>query len=307
MIEHYPITDRAAWLAQRMGDLTCSDTGAVLGLDPHRTALRVYGEKAGQIAADAENKIMRRGRWLESAGEVALQEKFLTWDIVNPQIYLRDPDCRLGGTPDRIAEDPDDPGLINCQIKVVSRPIFERDWADGPPMNYVLQTLGEGYLLDAKRSIIAALVIDTFSADMQVFDVPRHPEAERKICEVARQFWQNIDNGVRPAPDYKHDAETIAALYPEQVRGVAIDLTGDNRLPEILRERARLKAEIETNQGRINEIETEIKDKLGEAETGDLPGWKLTWKLQNRKEYTVAATSFRRLYIKDMSDNGEAA
>ena len=238
---------------------------------------------------------------MEPAAIAALRETLPDWDIRPATVYLRDPDVRLGATPDCVAEDPDDPGhLVNIQIKTISKPVYLRDWSDERvPIHYRLQTLCEGYLLDAVRSFVAVLVVDTYTAKLEFRDVPRHPTAEAKLRQVAAEFWANIAAGRRPVPDYGRDADTVAAFYPTGTPGTTIDLSHDNRLPIILRERALLKTRVEADERRIDAIETEIKDKLGNAEIGNLPGWKLTWKTQARKAYSVAATTSRPLRISE--------
>lgn len=305
-IERYPITDRLSWLEWRRQDLTASAVAAAVGLDPYCSPLRLYAEKTGQILSEAETGIMRRGRWLESAAVDAIREDRPDWQLARPNVYLRDPDLRLGATPDCLAEDPDEPGLINIQIKTVSKPTFERDWADGAvPVSYMIQTLTEGMLLDARTNYIAALVIDTYSAELVMREIPRHPEAEAKIRTIAVEFWNNVAEGKRPVPDYSRDAETISEIYKHPEKDLALDLSADNRLPEVLLERAALKAEIERDEARLKALDAEIKDKIGDAEAAELPGWRITWKEQTRKEYTVPAATYRVLRVTER--NGEAA
>ena len=298
MIERRAITDRDTWLAWRKADLTASDLGAVAGLDPWRTALQVYAEKAGLIQT-SENNIMRRGRWLEAAVMAAIREQHPELTLKPAGVYLRDPELRLGASPDCVAVERDDPDtLINLQLKVVARPTFERDWPDDTvPTRYQLQTLAEAMLLDAPRNMIAALVLDTYSADLVLREVPRHAGAERRIGEIARQFWDNIEAGRRPPADYERDAETIAQLYPHADKDRSIDLTGDNRLADLLPARAMLKAEHKGLEEQIAAMDTEIKDKLGAAEQASLPGWRLSWREETRKAYTVASSTRRVLRV----------
>lgn len=301
-IEHRRITDRGQWLAWRADDLTASDLAAVAGFDQYRSALAVYSEKAGLIVP-AETNIMRRGRWLEAAILEALHEELPDWRIAKANVYLRDPVIRLGATPDFIAEDPDDINtLVNIQGKVVARPTFERDWPDGTaPIGYQLQTICEGMLLGAERNLLAALVLDTYSAELVLVEVPRHAAAEHRIREIAIGFWDNMTRGWRPRPDYKRDGEIIDAIHKAE-KDTEIDLSGDNRLAGLLPERAELKATITACEGRVGEIDTEIKDKLGSHERGSLPGWRLSWKEETRKAYTVAASTRRVLRVTEQKE-----
>jgi predicted phage-related endonuclease len=298
MIQRHAIRARSAqWHALRAQDLTASDLGAAVGCDPYKSPLRLYAEKAGLLLSQPDSPIMRRGRWMEAAVVAALMEENPGWEIRYPlDLYLRDDEARLGCTPDAFAIT-DEPGITNVQMKVVSRPVWERDWAGGPPLPYLLQTLAEGMLAEAQRSLLVALVVDTYSAELAYHPVPRHPQAERKLVMLAEQFWENVRTGNRPAANFELDTETVEALFPQSVPEPVLDLSGDNLLPGLLAQRAALKADIAAAEKQVKEYDTEIKDKLGAAETATLPGWKITWKTQSRKEVVIPAASFRVLRI----------
>jgi predicted phage-related endonuclease len=76
-----------------------------------------------------------------------------------------------------------------------------------------------------------------------------------------------------------------------------IDLGADNRLPEILRARADFNDEIKARKADIEAIDTEIKEKIGDAEKALLPGWSITWKEEFRREYVVPASTTRKFRV----------
>lgn len=299
-IETHPITSRDQWLALRKKDVTASDIAAILGLDKYRTPARVYAEKTGEISGNADNAMTRRGRWLEPAVLEALREAHPDWDIRKATVYLRDPAIRLGCTPDFVAIR-SDKTIVNIQAKVVSKPVYEREWGDDekrePPMGYMLQTAAENMLMEVPQGIVAALVIDTFSAELQEFGVPRHADAEARIRQAATDFWDAVRDGRPPRLMYDMDAELIEARYPSGSDANPIDLSGDNRMPELLETREALKESIKSAAERCEAIDAEIKDKLGRHAEAKLPGWKITWKDQYRSEYVVEAKTFRQLRI----------
>lgn len=287
----------------RATDLTCSELGAAAGVDPYRTQLALYAEKTGQLRPAIDNLMMRRGRWLEPAVIAAIREIHPDWEVRKCNVYLRDPEIRLGGTPDAVALTGED-NLINLQLKVISKPVFER-WDGQPPTGYMLQTLGEGMLMDVVASKIVCLVIDTYSAELFEFPVSRHPAAEDRVRALAVEFWDNVEHHRVPRVDLARDADTIAQLYPAPVPEKVIDLSTDNLLPDLLHERAGLKQGITVAEKRVGEIDTDIKAKLGDAEKAVVPGWRISWGLINRKETVQKATSFRQLRV--TADKEEAA
>lgn len=308
-VERIPVTDRESWLKLRLHDLTASDIAGVAGVDPSKTPLRVYAEKTGRISGPDDNAIMRRGRWLEAAVIEALRDERPTWDVRRAGVYLRDPDIRMGATPDAVASDPSRPGIGNVQCKVVARPVFERDWgADGTeaPLKFQLQTLAEGMLIGSSWNAIAALVINTYTAELVIVEVPRHAEAEQHIRRIVVDFWRNVEKGIEPRPLYHDDYDVITALYPE-VKRSAVDLSKDNLLPQLLSRRARRKALIKKAEEWIQGADAEIRHKIGDAEEGMIPGWKITLKQTTRKEHLVPASTFRTLRVTDRRAKEDAA
>jgi predicted phage-related endonuclease len=285
----------------RAMDLTASAIGAVLGIDPHQPAIRVYGEKTGLLLPSAENNIMRRGRWFESAAIAAFREERPGWRIEPANVYLRMPEIRLGATPDAIAEDPDHKHrLVNVQIKTVTRTAFERDWPepDGAPLHYVLQAMTEGMLLDARTSLLVALVVGEYSADLAIREVPRHKAGEQLVQKTAVNFWADVAAGKMPRPDYGRDGDVIAELYPpDDAQEAPRDLSASNRIREVLAQREGVKTLLSAAEAECKALDAEIIEALAGSTAAALPGWKITRKIQHRKEVTVAASSFPVLRI----------
>lgn len=303
MIERIDIKNRGQWLALRQKDITASEIAVLFGLHPYRTLLQTYMSKTPRGDGDeGDNPSMRRGRILEPGAAVAVEEINPDWRLEKAKYYIRDPDARIGATPDyTIHGDPRGPGILEC--KSAAPEIFETQWASGAPQYCVLQCLTQMMLLDAAFGVVACLV-DNRAKDIFTYDVPRHPKAEALIRQKAAQFWNTITAGEIPNPDYRRDAEAIQQMFPRD-NGSSIDLSTDNRLPMLLEERETLRAALSSSKEQLDAIDAELKHKLGEFTEGFLPGWRLTNKLQHRKEYSVAANDFRVLRVTRL--NREAA
>lgn len=297
-IEKHSITDRDTWLAWRKHDITASDVGAVFGLHPYKTPLKLWTEKTDHgFMEDMDSAVLKRGRWLENAVIAACQDEHPEWGIHKPGLYLRDPDYRIGATPDAIAKtEPGAPSII-VQCKTVAEPIFKAQWQDGPPQHYYLQALTEAMLWDAPRAVLAVLIVSAFGADYREYEVPRHAGAEQRIRDGVARFWQDIAVGVTPKADYAADGDLLAKMHAPDAVLPPIDLSGDNLLPELLEERERLAAEVKEREARLEAIKNECVEKLAGATVGTLNGWTITRKLSHRKEMVLKATSFPVLRI----------
>jgi predicted phage-related endonuclease len=174
-IERRIIADREQWLAWRREDVTASAIGALFGVHPYLTKMRLYAEKRGvEFGANEDNKLLRRGRWLEPAVGAAVAELRPDWRIVPAGVYLRDPELRLGATPDFFIYD-DPRGLGVLQAKTASPSAFKRDWADGAevPMWIMLQLSVEMMLADAAFGAVAVLLVDAYGMDCKIIEFPR--------------------------------------------------------------------------------------------------------------------------------------
>lgn len=312
MIERIPVdmdsdAGRARWLEFRRRDITASVVGALFDAHPYQTALGLYAEKNGVEMPAPDNDVLRRGRILETAVAAAVAEQRPGWRIIKATEYLRDPDLRLGATPDFYVEG-DPRGLGVLQAKTVAPKEFAKHWADGvPPMWIMLQNATELLLeYEATWGAVAALVVDPYRLECPIFDVPKHAGVEKKITDAVRKFWADIETGQEPQPDYGRDGVLVERLYPDELPGRLDDWTGENMMPVLLAEHAEIADRMKADAARRDEIETEIKFKLGEAAGATLGGdWRITFRTQHRSAFSVPAKSFRVLRISDHRPKGK--
>lgn len=217
MIERHAVTDRESWLALRRQNINASEIGVVCGAGGFGSPAELYAEKKGLRPPLIDSGTLKRGRWGEAAVFEALADERPEWNVRRAKIYLRDPDLRIGATPDGYAIAPDRDGFGVVQTKMVSRSVFRAKWlvdpaapvSEGearPPLFYELQTLTEELLSGCGWGVLAVVINGEFDWNFRLFDVPRHPEAEARILEDAAAFWRDwLDPGVMPPFDPQRD------------------------------------------------------------------------------------------------------
>jgi len=304
-IEKRRIDTREEWLEWRKSDVTASTIGALFDCHPYQTALKLYAEKRGTEFIVEDNKVMRRGRWMEPAVAKAVMETRPGWVLEQGTEYLRAPDLRIGATPDFFIYG-DQRGTGILQAKSVSPSVYARDWNDGKevPLWIILQAVTEAMMTNADFIVVAALLVDAHNMDVAIHEMERSPAAEEKIIKAVAQFWKDVENGHEPPPDFGRDADTIKAIWrAEKDKDAEVDLTGLNHLPALLDERETHKADIKQMEARIDEIENEIKFLMKDAAVGvGLPGWRVTYRTSHYKSYVVKERDSRILRVTDQRD-----
>jgi predicted phage-related endonuclease len=298
-IERIEITGREQWLALRKNDVTASVVAALFGAHPYVSALKLYLMHSGIEFDEADNRVFRRGRLMEPAVALAVAEDRPDWRIEKANSYYRDPDLRLGATPDFFIHG-DPRGLGTLQTKTAAPGVYQRDWEGGAsvPFWVQLQALTEAMLTDAAFAAVAVLQVDAFDLALSIVEVPRHPAAEQRIIEAVTRFWADVAAGREPAADYGKDAELLRMIAPREIAGTTVDLSGDNELPALLDQRAEIMTAMKGYEARKDEIETMLKFKMRDAESVvGLPDWNITWKTTHRAEYVMKAKDIRTLRI----------
>lgn len=305
-VERVPIVDRQQWLAWRKFDITASVVGAVFNLHPYVSPLRLYVDKQGlvDLPVQADSGPLRRGRILESAVAAAVSEQHPEWTLEKCNDYFRDDELGLAATPDFFIHG-DPRGLGILQAKTAAPSVFEREWKlddSGkvqPPMWITLQATTEMMLTNAVFGAVAVLVVDPFNLPCHVIEIPRHEAAEKKIVAAVAQFWKDIEAGKEPDADYGLDRDLLRTLMPHEEPDVSVDLSTDNEVIAGLIERADLKEIIKDADEKCKAIETMIMSRMGPAAVARVPDFSVSWKVQNRKGYTVEPSSPRVLLIRD--------
>lgn len=294
MIERHPITSREQWLEMRKSDVTASVIGALFGEHPYVTARELYMAHSGLEFSKEENQAMRRGRLMEPTVAAAVEEQRPDWGLEKNEHYYRDPEIRLGATPDYLIHG-DPRGLGVLQIKTTEASVYARDWDNGKhiPLYIELQTMVECMLTGADFGEVAVMVTPTRRLMPTILPIQRILGAERKIISAVKQFWDDVAAGREPALNFEKDLALLKRMFP-QATEKTVDLSGDNAVPMLLIQRHNLTQAIKELQKDKDAISAELIAKIGEAEraTG-IPGWSMTYKMI--KETTKVYRAHREL------------
>ena len=304
-----PITSEAQWLDLRKGNVGGSEIGALFGVHDYLTGYGLAARKLGKLDPTFDNTVLKRGRLLEPVAKALLAEDRPEWQQIEPHAYFHDPDIRMGCTPDLFVKDGDGRmGVV--QIKTVAPDIFARKWhaEDGamvPPLWIVLQAMAERHLTGASFAYVAALVIG-YGLSLELVEVPTLPSVVEQMEERVCKFWQLVDAGQLPPPDYGVDSAVLALVLRDD-DGTEIDMSDDNELPEIVDrlEAAKFRAKLDDETIRL--CKDKILHKIGHAKKVRYAGGWISAPTIYKPAYVVKAGAHRRLTVKiDRHDEGAA-
>lgn len=295
---------REEWLDLRKQDVTASQAAALLGAHPYSSAYQLWADKTGRSSEEAENAAMRRGRLLEPVVIEMLREERPEWIIEYPlgNTYYRDPDLRIGATPDAFATIPDQGGIGIVQAKTTSDWSFKNNWIDPDTHEVVLpiwiavQAIVEADLTGADWAVVAVLTVG-HGIDLQVIDIPLHAGVRERLHKAVRDFWTIVDKGGHPPIDWMKDARTVLDVYRDADGSVA-DLSEVEGFDRMVADYHAAKAAEREAKARADGIKPQIIATLGNAEIGETLDWFVSAKVQHRKSYTVKESSSRVLRIK---------
>lgn len=251
--------------AFRASVIGASEVAALFGKSPWLTEFELWHRKNGTIDTPefATDERQQAGVRMESAIIDWACDK---WGYVKADTPVRVQDGRLGGHPDQLADCPER-GRGVLEVKTVDRLMF-RDWGEEPPLHYQLQAVTYAGLTGAAW---ADLIVLVGGNQLERFRLEARPKLYAEIKSRAEAFWQSIEEGRAPLPDFTRDKDSIAAICRD-LSIEEIDLAADNLAPAACAEYLAAHAALKEAEARKEAAQAEIMFKLAQAATdGELP------------------------------------
>lgn len=268
-----------------------SDIGGIMGLSRFKTPLSVWAEKTGRIQNDLSNfEAAEIGTELEEYVSKKF-EKRTGIKLRRDSRDFRHPEYEyMAGHIDRLVLD----GESIFEAKTTSA-WNEKQWAgEDIPQEYVLQVMWYMGLTGRKRGYIAVLIGgQKFVWKEIVFDSGLF----NQMVRTAKHFWEEFVLKDEMPIACAEDNEILGDLYPQEIASKTLQIEGEvaEHVNSWLEEREGAIAAKKEAEKAAKEVEAKIKQLIGDAEYCETDRYKVSWKLVNKKEFTVAASSFRTM------------
>lgn len=301
------------WLANRKSGLGGSDAGAIMGVNPYKSAYSVWADKMGVLPPVEDNEPMRQGRDLEEYVAQRFSEQTGLRVRRNCQMLRsREHPMMLANIDRQIVGQH---AGLECKT---SRDSTMSRYKNGDyPMEYYAQCLHYLAVTGWDRWYLAVLVYGT---GLLVFKIERSDVQDDidALIRAEEAFWHDyVETGRQPATDGKQaTSDALQAVYAASDENTSID--ADERTDAVLDGLRRLRSERKQLDEQIAVAENAIKAAMGEAEEIRGTTARATWKsvttrrLDKKKlaaagidihEYESESTT-RRFEIKEGEQNG---
>ena len=256
----YPITDKQSWLENRLLDVTSTEVSALFNLNPYQTEFELYHQKKDKVVVNIDdNERMAWGRRLEDsiALEFADRNKF---KVEQFDVYMRNPETRMGCSFDYKIVSEEEPMIL--EIKNVDALAYRKNWIEHdedniePPEHIALQLQHQLEITGYNVGYIVALVGGN---TMKVVKSKRDPEIGKLLTEKVKNFWEKIQSGTEPNPDYTKDAQYIMKNLCNQADASLI-LNADEDMDKLIDEYNLVNKEYKSLEKTRDAIKAQILD-----------------------------------------------
>lgn len=278
--------NRKEWLELRKRGIGGSDAGAVCGLNPYSSAMKVFLDKTGAATEDTDNEAMRQGRDLEDyVARRFMEATGLKVRRSNRMYVSREHPFMLADV-DRLVEG-EDAGL---ECKTVSA-YSAGKWENGAvPTHYMLQCYHYMAVTGKRSWYIAALILG------QRFywkKIDWDDAIIQNMILLEEDFWNDhVIPGKIPDPDGSRACDEVLEQYFHVSRKKdAIVLGGfDWRLER----RQELSDKIKALEQEQKKIDQEIKLYMGEHELAYSDRYQVSWATVNTSRLDTARLKAER-------------
>ena len=298
------------WLEARKQGIGGSDASVVCGISRYKSPVELWMEKTGQLPSQEAGEAAYWGNLLESL----VREEFTKRtgiEVTKPSvIYQSQEHPFMLANVDGLCED-DTHGPCIFEAKTASA-YKTGEWEDAIPDEYMIQIQHYMAVTGYQGAYIAVLIGG--NAFRWKF-VERDEELISMLVSLEEDFWRHVQNGTPPALDGSDaSAGFLAERFPNSVPQSEIALP--DKAAELLQQYDLSCEVLKLATEQKQEAENQLKQMLGDHETGTSGNRVITWKSisQERldsktlkaehpalfKKYATQ-TSYRRFSVKSVA------
>lgn len=257
------------WMRLRKSGIGGSDAGAVCGLNPYSSPMKVFMDKTSAEIKELDSEAVRQGhdledyaarRFMEATGLKVRRSNFMYRSTQHP-FMIADIDRFVAG---------EDAGL---ECKTASAYNADK-WKDGDiPLNYIMQCYHYMAVTGKRTWYLAAVILGReFTYRKLVWD----DALIEHLIEVEEAFWKNyVEAGIIPPPDGSTVCDEVLEQYFHTAKKERkIELVG---FDDKLKRREEILLSISSLQEEQKKIEQEVKLFMQDNEAAYSGKYQVSW------------------------------
>lgn len=257
------------WLLYRKQGITGTDAGAIVGMNPFKSAFEVYQDKITDDIEEFDNEAMRQGRDLENYVAQRFAEEYHMKVRRANYIYCNEENPYMLADFDRLIVGQ----KAGLECKTVSAYSADK-WQDGKiPLHYLMQV--QHYLAVSGFDCwyIAALIM---GKEFIVRKIERDEELITYLMTIEKNFWYgNVLAKVMPDPDGTEAcSQAISKMYFKSNNEKTVSLVG---FRDALKRRQEIDVLLKKMEKEKAAIEQRIKLEMQDAAYAVADDYKISW------------------------------
>lgn len=263
------------WLEERRKSIGGSDAAAIINCNNYCSPYNVWADKLGMIPPKEPTLAMKLGIALEPTVAEFFEEE-TGKKVRNRNGTIRNPDYPFAhANVDRwiVGEN----AGLECKT---TRALNLKRFKDGLyPEEYFVQCMHYMAVTGAEKYYLAVLILG--DEKFFVFEIDRDEEFIDFLMQQEREFWEYVETNTAPEVDGTESTKEAQQYRFSDVNDDEINLECE----ELLSKRSALKSQQKELSQEIELIDQQIKEEMGNAQTGLTSKYKVSWKQQTRKKF----------------------
>lgn len=278
MIEKIKYENHKEWLAIRSKYIGGSDAGAVVGLNPYKSAYALWAEKTGKVPGFEGNLTTKVGAYLEElVAKLFEEETGKKVQRMNTSIHNTDYPFAIANIDRKVIGE-----KALLEIKTTnSIPIMKQLRGTEFPEAYYAQVVHYLAVTGLEKAYLAVLVN---CRELKIYELERDQAEIDALMGAEDAFWKLVESDTPPAVDGSDSTgDTLLSMYPAS-NGEEVDLFAFNTE---LDEYMALNAQIKALKALKDEKANIIKEYMKEAGKGISERYRVSYKSSEKKTFDV--------------------
>ncbi len=260
------------WLKWRKKGIGGSDVSAILGINKWTSAIDLWLDKTNQKNDPVEvNEAMTWGTILEPV----IRDHFAAVTgkpVTEVKAMLQHPNhpFMIADVDGVTTDDNDNPAIL--EIKVSSE--YKRDeWSEGVPTYYQTQVQHYLCVTGVSKAYVAVLIGGN---SFRIYEVDADPEVQQMLIAVEKNFWNMVQNMIRPDMDGSDAAKDL--LDRIYVGGIEEEINLPDEALEWVDAYLEAAADEDSAKAKKLEASNHIKEIMGDYDKAKCMGHSISWK-----------------------------